>query len=172
MVDFLNHEYDVLICTTIMESGIDIPNANTIIVLNADKFGLSQLYQLRGRVGRSNVAAFAYLMHEKNKVLSEISEKRLKAMKDFTEFGAGFKIAMKDLEFRGGGSLLGNQQSGHMANVGYELYCKMMDEAIKKLQGKEIEEKYNETTISMEEPAYIPKYYIDDEGLKFLIYKK
>ena len=123
MMDFINGDIDVLVSTTIIESGIDIPNVNTEIIIDADKFGVSQLYQLRGRVGRSNRLAYAYLMHKKNKVLTDVAEQRLRAIKEFTEFGAGFKIAMRDLEIRGAGNILGTEQSGHLVNVGYELYA-------------------------------------------------
>ena len=136
MLDFIEGHSNVLVATTIVESGLDIPNANTMIVLDADHYGLSQLYQLRGRVGRSNRLAYAYLMYQKDKVLTEVAEKRLKAIREFTEFGAGFKVAMRDLEIRGAGNLLGTAQSGHMMNVGYELYCKMVDDAIRALQGR------------------------------------
>src|SRR5690606_38760501 len=136
MMDFLNREIDVLVCTTIIETGLDIPNVNTIIIHDADKMGLSQLYQLRGRVGRSNRIASAYFTYEKNKVLTEVAEKRLKAIKEFTEFGSGFKIAMRDLEIRGAGNLLGAEQHGQMAAIGYDLYVKFLDETIKKLKGE------------------------------------
>ena len=121
MIKFMQKEYDVLVCTTIIETGIDIRNVNTIIVNNADKMGLSQLYQLRGRVGRSNKIAYAYFMYTKDKVLTEVAEKRLKALKDFTELGSGFKIAMRDLEIRGAGNMMGSSQHGHMAAIGYDL---------------------------------------------------
>lgn len=172
MMSFINGESNVLVATTIIENGIDIPNANTMIILNADHFGLSQLYQLRGRVGRSNKIAYAYLMYQKDKVLTEASEKRLKAIKDFTEFGAGFKVAMKDLEIRGAGNLLGSQQSGHIMNIGYELYCKMVDEAVKKLQGEQVSEPSEDITIEFNQSAYIPDWYIDNASLKLQMYKK
>ena len=141
MSDFIDHEYDVLVATTIIESGIDIPSANTLIVLDSDRYGLAQLYQLRGRVGRSDVPAYAYFMYQKNKILSEVAERRLRAIREFTEFGSGFRIAMKDLEIRGAGNLLGVEQSGHMMMIGYDLYCKMIDEAVRKLKGDEVAEK-------------------------------
>ncbi|MFC4804004.1 transcription-repair coupling factor [Filifactor villosus] len=171
MIDFLNKEYDVLLSTTIVETGMDISNANTMIVYDADKMGLSQLYQLRGRVGRSSRQGYAYFMYEKDKVLTEIAEKRLKTIKEFTQFGAGFKVAMKDLEIRGAGSLLGEKQSGHIANIGYELYIRMLDEAIRKYKGEEVEEKI-ETELHFQTNAYIPNHYIEEEMEKIDIYKK
>lgn len=172
MMDFIDGAYDVLVATTIIESGIDIPNANTLIVLNADHFGLSQLYQLRGRVGRSNRIAYAYLMYRKDKVLTETSQKRLQAIREFTEFGSGFKIAMRDLQIRGAGNLLGSQQSGQMMAIGYELYCKMVNEQVRKLKGEIPKEKPEETKIELSVAANIPDWYIDDETLKIETYKK
>ncbi|MBK5261344.1 MAG: transcription-repair coupling factor [Peptostreptococcaceae bacterium] len=172
MISFINNETNVLIATTIIESGIDIPNANTIIILDADKMGLSQLYQLRGRVGRSNRMAYAYLMHQKDKILSEVAEKRLRAIKEFTEFGAGFKIAMKDLEIRGAGNLLGTEQHGHMVMIGYELYCKLIDDAIRALGGEIVNPDKEETTVELISTAFIPDWYISDEILKLQMYKK
>lgn len=171
MVDFLEKEYDILLCTTIIETGMDIANANTMIVYDADKMGLSQLYQLRGRVGRSARQAYAYFMYQKDKVLTEISEKRLRAIKEFTEFGSGFKIAMRDLEIRGAGNILGERQHGHMVEIGYDLYVRMLDEAVRTLQGQPMAEK-TETEIEMDVNAYIPEYYIEDEMTKMEIYKK
>lgn len=172
MIEFVNHESNVLIATTIIESGIDIPNVNTIIILDADRFGLSQLYQLRGRVGRSTRMAYAYLMYQKNKVLTEVAEKRLRAIKEFTEFGAGFHIAMRDLEIRGAGNLLGTEQHGHMMNIGYELYCKLVDDAVRALGGEIVNPDREETSIEIDVPAYIPETYISDELLKLQMYKK
>ena len=172
MLDFIEGRSNVLVATTIIESGLDIPNANTMIVLDADHYGLSQLYQLRGRVGRSNRLAYAYLMYQKDKVLTEVAEKRLKAIREFTEFGAGFKVAMRDLEIRGAGNLLGTAQSGHMMNVGYELYCKMVDEAVRALQGEIIGERKEETSVEIPLSAYIPETYIENESLKLSMYKK
>ena len=126
MLKFINHEFDVIVCTTILESGIDIPNANTLIVENADRLGLAQLYQIRGRVGRSNRLAYAYITYKKNKQITEVAEKRLRAIRDFTEFGSGFKIALRDLEIRGAGSLLGKEQHGHMIKVEYEIYLSVL----------------------------------------------
>lgn len=171
MSDYINGEIDVLVCTTIIETGLDIANVNTMIIQDADKMGLSQLYQLRGRVGRSNRLAYAYLMYQKDKVLQETAEKRLRVISEFTEFGSGFKIAMKDLEIRGAGNLLGSQQHGHMDTVGYDMYCKILDMAVKEVQGIEVEEDF-ETRIEIEISAYIPKSYIKNEEQKLEIYKK
>jgi transcription-repair coupling factor (superfamily II helicase) len=140
MLDFLNKKYDVLLATTIIENGLDIPNVNTLIVYDTDKFGLSQLYQLRGRVGRSNRLSYAYLTWRPSNILSDTARQRLEAISQFTEFGSGLKIAMRDLEIRGAGSILGGRQHGHMAAVGYGLYCKMIDEAVRKIKGEEVEE--------------------------------
>jgi len=172
MLEFINGETNVLIATTIIESGIDIPNVNTIIILNADKLGLSQLYQLRGRVGRSNRMAYAYLMYQKDKVLTEIAEKRLRAIKEFTEFGAGFKVAMRDLEIRGAGNILGTAQSGHMMSVGYELYCKLVDDAVRALKGEIVNPNAEEASIELAAAAYIPDSYIGDEVTKLAMYKR
>ena len=171
ILGFLNKEYDVLVCTTIVETGMDISNANTMIIYDADKMGLAQLYQLRGRVGRSSRQGYAYLMYEKDKVLSEVAEKRLKAIREFTEFGSGFKIAMRDLEIRGAGNILGSQQHGHMAVIGYDLYVKMLNEAIKKVKGEDIEEEID-VEINLAVNAYIPNSYIPEELDKIEMYKK
>lgn len=172
MMSFINGENNVLISTTIIESGIDIPNANTMIIMDSERYGLSQLYQLRGRVGRSNRQAYAYLMYQKDKVLGEQAEKRLRAIKEFTEFGSGFKIAMRDLEIRGAGNMLGTEQHGHMVNVGYELYCKMVDEAVRALEGQIVNDEREEITIDIKASAYIPETYISDESSKLQMYKK
>ena len=172
IMDFAEGEYNVLVATTIIESGTDIPNVNTMIVLDADRFGLAQLHQLRGRVGRSGRMAYAYLMYKRDKTLSEVAEKRLRAIREFTEFGSGFKIAMKDLELRGAGNLLGTEQSGHMMNVGYELYCKMLEEAVETAQGREPLPEAEETAFSISVPALIPKRYIENEVLRLQMYKK
>ncbi len=169
--DFTDGKYDVLLCTTIIETGMDIGNANTIIIYGADKMGLSQLYQLRGRVGRTSRQGYAYFMYERDKVLTEVAEKRLKTIKEFTEFGSGFKVAMRDLEIRGAGTLLGETQHGHIADIGYELYVKMLEQAIKRLRGEEAEEEI-ETEIDIKVNAYIPSEYIEDEMDKIEIYKK
>lgn len=171
MMEFMNQNYDILVCTTIIETGIDIPNVNTMIVHDADKLGLSQLYQLRGRVGRSNRIAYAYFMYTKDKVLTEVAEKRLKALRDFTELGSGFKIAMRDLEIRGAGNMMGSAQHGHMAAIGYDLYCRMLEDTIKLIKG-EIEEEPIETSVELKVSAYIPGTYIEDEMQKIEIYKK
>lgn len=171
MIGFMNHEIDVLVCTTIIETGLDISNVNTIIINDADKMGLSQLYQLRGRVGRSNRTSFAYLMYKKDKVLQEISEKRLQTIKEFTEFGSGFKIAMRDLEIRGAGNLLGAEQHGHMDIIGYEMYCKLLDNAIRNLKGEIIEKEF-ETLIDISVNAFITDTYIENEVQKLEMYKK
>ena len=171
MTDFIEGEIDVLVCTTIIETGLDIPNVNTIIIQDADRMGLSQLYQLRGRVGRSNRTSYAYFMYRKNKVLQETAEKRLQTIREFTEFGSGFKIAMRDLEIRGAGSLLGAEQHGHMETVGYDMYCKLLEEAVSKLKGEEHTENF-ETTIDLNVNAFIPDYYIQNEEQRLEIYKK
>jgi len=172
MMDFMNGEYDVLVCTTIIESGLDMPNVNTIIVEDADKMGLAQLYQLRGRVGRSNRLAYAYITYKKDKVLTEEAEKRLKAIREFTEFGSGFKIAMRDLEIRGAGNILGPQQHGHIASVGYDMYCRLLDQAVKELKGITKQEKQQEISIDINVDAYIGDDYIESEILKIEMYKK
>ncbi|GFP77959.1 transcription-repair coupling factor [Clostridium fungisolvens] len=171
MMQFMNNEYNVLICTTIIETGIDIPNVNTIIVYDSDKMGLSQLYQLRGRVGRSNRIAYAYFVYKKDKILTEVAEKRLRALKDFTELGSGFKIAMRDLEIRGAGNMMGSAQHGHMATIGYDLYCRMLEDTIKIIKG-EIEQEPIETSIDIKVDAFIDSQYIEDELQKIEIYKK
>lgn len=172
MLAFTEHEIDVLVATTIIESGIDVPNANTLIILDADNFGLAQLYQLRGRVGRSSRMAYAYFMYRKDKILSEVAEKRLKAIREFTEFGSSFKIAMKDLEIRGAGNLLGTEQSGHMMMIGYELYCKLIDNAVRKLRGEDVTEDELEVALDIKVNAYISSEYIEDEKLKLDMYKR
>ena len=170
MQDFIDHKIDVLVCTTILESGIDIPNANTIIVENADRLGLAQLYQIRGRVGRSDRQGYAYITYRRDKLLSEVADKRLKAIKEFTEFGSGFKIAMRDLEIRGAGSLLGEIQSGHMEQVGYDTYCKLLDEVVKEMQGEKVVEE-KEVQIDINLSSYIPDTYIEDQAQKIEIYQ-
>ncbi len=182
MIDFMEHKIDVLICTTILESGIDIPNANTIIIENADKLGLAQLYQIRGRVGRSNRLAYAYITYKKDKYLSEVSQKRLKAIRDFTEFGSGFKIALRDLEIRGAGNLLGKEQHGHMVKVGYEMYISMLEKAInleKAQKDKSLvssvninDQTENEVKIDINVSAYISDKYINDPIQKIYMYQK
>ena len=171
MFSFVNGDIDVLVSTTIIETGLDIPNVNTIIVRDADRYGLSQLYQLRGRVGRSGRSAYAFFMYRRDKILTEIAEKRLTAIKEFTDLGSGIKIAMRDLEIRGAGSFLGKNQSGHMASVGYELYCKMLNAAVKKAKGEE-DDSAEQTTIDLLTDAYIPADYIVSESEKLDMYKR
>ncbi|BES65977.1 transcription-repair coupling factor [Gottschalkiaceae bacterium SANA] len=173
MVAFLDGEIDVLISTTIIETGMDIPNVNTMIIFDADRLGLSQLYQLRGRIGRSNRLAFAYFTFQKNKVLSEVAEKRLKAIREFTEFGAGFKIAMRDLEIRGAGNLLGAEQHGHMASIGYDLYVKYLEQAVSLYTGSlELGSEESESKLELQVDAYIPDEYIQDAEQKIRMYKR
>ena len=156
-----------------MESGIDIPNANTIIVENADRLGLAQLYQIRGRVGRSDKQAFAYITYKRDKLLSEVADKRLKAIREFTEFGSGFKIAMRDLEIRGAGSLLGEIQHGHMEQVGYDTYCNLLDQVVKEMQGIEVNEsdEEQEIQIDIDVSSYIPDSYIENSSQKIEVYQ-
>lgn len=171
MYRFINGEIDVLVSTTIIETGLDISNVNTMIIHDADNMGLSQLYQLRGRVGRSNRTAYAFLMYRRDKMLKEIAEKRLAAIKEYTELGSGFKIAMRDLEIRGAGNLLGAEQHGHMEAVGYDLYCKMLNEAVKEAKGMDVAESFD-TSIDIDIDAYIPMGYIPNEMQKLDIYKR
>lgn len=171
MYRFINGEIDVLVSTTLIETGLDISNVNTMIIHDADNMGLSQLYQLRGRVGRSNRTAYAFLMYKRDKMLKEIAEKRLAAIKEYTELGSGFKIAMRDLEIRGAGNLLGAEQHGHMTAVGYDLYCKMLNEAVKEAKGIAVAESFD-TSIDIDIDAYIPMGYIPNEFQKLDIYKR
>ncbi|MDO5574677.1 MAG: transcription-repair coupling factor [bacterium] len=171
MFDFINGDIDVLVSTTIIETGLDISNVNTMIIHDSDNMGLAQLYQLRGRVGRSNRTAYAFLMYKKDKLLKEIAEKRLQAIREFTELGSGFKIAMRDLEIRGAGNLLGEKQSGHMEAVGYDLYCKMLNEAVKKKKGIATQEEYS-VSVDVNIDAYIPETYIVNEFQKIDVYKR
>ena len=172
MIDFLEGNSDVLVTTTIIETGVDVPNANTLIIEDADRFGLSQLYQLRGRVGRSNRISYAYLFHQPNKVLTEVAEKRLEAIKEYTELGSGFKIAMRDLNIRGAGNLLGKNQSGFIDSVGYEMYSDMLESAVQEKQGIEKEKEPVSIPINIEADAYIPATYITHEQSKIDIYKR
>lgn len=172
MFDFINGEIDVLVATTIIETGLDISNVNTMIIDDADKLGLSQLYQLRGRVGRSNRTSYAFLMYRRDKMLKEVAEKRLQAIKEFTDLGSGFKIAMRDLELRGAGNLLGSKQHGHMEAVGYDLYCKMLNDAVRTLKGETSVEDEFETSVDLNLDAYIPATYIKSEFQKLEIYKR
>ncbi|RFZ76295.1 transcription-repair coupling factor [Lacrimispora amygdalina] len=172
MFDFVNGEIDVLVCTTIIETGLDISNANTMIIQDADRMGLSQLYQLRGRVGRSSRTAYAFLMYKRDKMLKEEAEKRLQAIREFTELGSGIKIAMRDLEIRGAGNVLGAEQHGHMEAVGYDLYCKLLNQAVLELKGERKEEDTYETVVDCDIDAYIPTSYIKNEYQKLDIYKR
>ena len=175
MMDFYEGRYDILLATSIVENGLDVANANTIIVYNADHFGLSQLYQMRGRVGRSHHMAFAYFVYQADKILTETAEKRLQAMKEFAQLGAGFKIAMRDLEIRGAGNLLGSQQHGHIASVGFEMYCKLLEEAIENLkEGKKeiITEPAADPVIDLATEAYIDGGYVSDAMHKIEIYQR
>ena len=172
LLDFIAGDYDVLVATTIIETGVDIPNANTLFIENADMMGLSQLYQLRGRVGRTNRVAYAYFMYRPEKILSEISEKRLEAIKGFTELGSGFKIAMRDLSIRGAGNLLGAEQSGFIDSVGFDLYAQLLEEAVQKRLGQSDIKRKSNAEISLGLDAFIPGYYISDERQKIEIYKR
>jgi transcription-repair coupling factor (superfamily II helicase) len=171
MMKFIGKEYDLLLATTIIENGIDIPAANTILINHAERFGLSQLYQLRGRVGRSDRLAFCYLLVPSDRALAGDARKRLAAIQEFSDLGAGFRIAARDLEIRGGGNILGGQQSGEIAAVGFEMYTRLLDESIRELRGERIEEEI-ETQISLGLDIYIPRDYIADENIRITLYKK
>ena len=171
MYRFINGDIDVLVSTTIIETGLDISNVNTMIIHDADNMGLSQLYQLRGRVGRSNRTAYAFLMYRRNKMLKEVAEKRLAAIREYSDLGSGFKIAMRDLEIRGAGNLLGAEQSGHMEAVGYDLNCKMLHEAVKEARGEAPAEQF-ETSVDIRTDAFIPSTYIANESQKLDMYKR
>ena len=172
MTSFINNEFDILICTTIIESGIDIPNVNTLIIHDADNFGLSQLYQIRGRVGRSNKIAYAYLMYEKNKMLNDIAIKRLNTIKEFTELGSGYRIAMRDLNLRGAGDVFGASQAGFVDSVGISLYMKMVEDEIKRQQGEDVEEDDTETQALINVNTHISDNYVSDEDIKIEIHQK
>jgi transcription-repair coupling factor (superfamily II helicase) len=171
MVRFINHEVDVLLCTTIIESGLDIPSANTIIVNRADRFGLAQLYQLRGRVGRDQTQAYAYLLIPGEKTLAGLPWERLKAMLEFADLGSGLRLAMRDLEIRGAGNILGVQQSGHIGAVGFDLYCKLMEETIRELKGERVEEE-KELQVVLKIGGFIPKDYIPHTPQRLDIYQR
>ncbi|MCF0154808.1 MAG: transcription-repair coupling factor, partial [Veillonella sp.] len=173
MTDFYEGHYDLLLSTSIIETGLDVPNANTIIIYDADQLGLSQLYQMRGRVGRSRRRAYAYFMYRADKILSEAAEKRLKAMEEFTELGAGFKLAMRDLEIRGAGNLLGSQQHGNIAAVGFGTYVTMLEEAVAKAQNKTVEEVATvDPAVDLEVDAFIDDAYIKDSARKISVYQR
>jgi transcription-repair coupling factor (superfamily II helicase) len=171
MFDFVNYEYDILVCTTIIENGMDIPNVNTLIVKDAQNLGLAQLYQLRGRVGRSNKLAYAYFTFPRNRIISEVAEKRLAAIREFTEFGSGYKIALKDLEIRGAGNLLGPEQHGHIAAVGFDLYCRLLEEAVMEAKGETVRRAVD-TSVEMPVEAYIPSSYVPDSDQKIDLYRR
>ena len=171
MMDFYGGSYDVLLCTTIIESGLDVPSANTLIVFDAERFGLSQLYQLRGRVGRSNRQAYAYFTVRTDHILSETAQQRLAAIREFTEFGAGFRIAMRDLEIRGAGNILGPEQHGHLATVGYDMYCKLMEETLNEVQGQAPRHEL-ETRVDLRVDAFLPTDYVADEKQRMEMYKR
>lgn len=172
MMDFYDRKYDVLVCTTIIESGLDVPNVNTIIINNADKLGLSQLYQLRGRVGRSTRQAYAYLLYKANEILTEVAEKRLSAIREFADLGSGFKIAMRDLEIRGAGNILGAEQHGQMISVGFDMYCHLLAEAIRELKGEEQPSQKTLPPVELPVQAYLPEDYIPSENLRIGTYRK
>ena len=165
MMDFINHKYDVLVCTMIIESGVDIPAVNTILINRADAFGLAQLYQLRGRVGRDQYQAYGYMFYPQGWAITEGAQKRLRVIEEFTDLGSGFKIALRDLEIRGTGNILGSEQHGHITVVGYDMYCKLLEEAVQKLKGEEIEEAV-ETRINLPIEAYLPDDYVPDSRQK------
>ena len=171
MIDFINYKYDVLVCTMIIESGLDIPNVNTILINRADALGLAQLYQLRGRVGRAQYQAYGYLFYPPGRAITESAQKRLRVIEEFTDLGSGFKIALRDLEIRGTGNILGPQQHGHIAAVGYDMYCKLLEETVRKLKGEKIETPV-ETRISLPVEAYLPDEYVPDSRQKVSLYKK
>ena len=172
MIHFMEREYDILLCTTIIETGIDIPSVNTLIIIDADRFGLSQLYQIRGRVGRSNKIAYCYLMYNKGKVLSDISTKRLSVIKEFTELGSGFSIAMRDLSIRGAGDILGSEQSGFIDTIGVELFLDMLNDEVNKLKGIDVKSEEDETQPLIEVETTIDDKYAKEEDLKIEIHQK
>jgi transcription-repair coupling factor (superfamily II helicase) len=171
MIDFVQGRVDVLVCTTIIESGLDIPNANTIIINNADRFGLAELHQLRGRVGRYKHRAYAYMLLPESRPITPIAAKRLKAIEEYSELGAGFRIALRDLEIRGAGNILGAEQSGHIHTVGYEMYCKLLSDAVKRLRNEPIEEP-PKVSIDLGFTTYIPKSYISSDRQRMDVYRR
>ncbi len=172
MLGFYHKDWDVLVCTTIVESGLDVPNVNTIVVDNADRLGMAQLYQLRGRVGRSDRQGYAYLLYRKDKSLSELAEKRLAALREFSDLGSGYKVALRDLEIRGAGDLLGREQSGTVADVGFDLYTQLLQQAISELKGEPVEEAFILPAVNLPLDANIPIRYIPSEAERILMYKK
>ena len=171
MLEFVRHKHDVLVCTMIIESGLDIPNVNTILINRADALGLAQLYQLRGRVGRATTQAYGYLFYPPDRAITEGAQKRLRVIEEFTDLGSGFKIALRDLEIRGTGNILGPEQHGHIVTIGYELYCQLLEEAVMALKGEKVQETL-ETRISVPVEAYLPDDYVPDSRQKVAIYKK
>src|SRR6476469_9911166 len=171
MLDFVAHKYDVLLATTIIENGLDIPNANTMIINRADRYGLSQLYQLRGRVGRSDRAAYAYLLIPPEEALSPVARKRLSAIKEFSDLGSGFRVAALDLEIRGAGNLLGGEQSGHIDAVGFEMYMKLLEETVRELKGEEIEDDLR-ATVNLRVDLKIDPEFVPDMNQRLMIYRK
>ena len=171
MLGFVEHKYDVLLATTIVENGLDIPNANTIIINRADRYGLSQLYQLRGRVGRSDRPAYAYLLIPPQEALSPVARKRLAAIKEFSDLGSGFRVAALDLEIRGAGNLLGGEQSGHIDAVGFEMYMKLLEEAVRELKGEEIEDDVR-ATVNLGVDLKIDETYVPEMNQRLMVYRK
>jgi len=172
MMDFVNGKYQLFLCTTIIESGLDMPNVNTIIVDEADKMGLAQLYQLRGRVGRSHRLAYAYLTYRPDWVISEASQKRLNAIREFNELGSGMKIALRDLEIRGAGNILGAEQHGYIQAVGFDLYCRLLEQETGRLKGEQVQENRVDPQLDIDIDYYIPESYIPDSGSKMRIYRR
>jgi transcription-repair coupling factor (superfamily II helicase) len=172
MLDFMHRKVDVLVCTTIIESGLDIPAANTIVINRADRFGLAQIYQLRGRVGRSTEQAYAYLLIPDEHLITRDAQKRLRALMDFSELGAGFKIALNDLQIRGGGTILGSAQSGHIAAIGYELYLELIERTIRRMKGEPVEREAIDPEINVPISAFLPETFIPDADQRLLAYKR
>jgi transcription-repair coupling factor (superfamily II helicase) len=172
IIGFDNHESDILLCTTIIENGLDIPNANTIIIHEADKFGLAQLYQLRGRVGRSEKQAYCYCFYKRNKEITKEASERLKAIKEFTTLGSGYRIAMRDVEIRGVGNILGTKQHGHMINVGFDTYCQLLEETVNELKGEGGANKNKPTIVDINVTAYIPDEWVGTKEQKMIEYKR